>query len=121
MLLGQSDSTKKLLKTQEMFDKVSQDNKKKSDQIEKYQRDVKYMEDRIRNLEISKDQLIKITNSLFTHITCVNLFEPKMYLFTVLIRCFCYKTLCSDISEPQWNTVTVIADVRPQYCHSVPL
>ena len=52
MLLGQSDSTKKLLKTQEMFDKVSQDNKKKSDQIEKYQRDVKYMEDRIRNLEI---------------------------------------------------------------------
>ena len=52
MLLGQSDSTKKLLKTQEMFDKVSQDNKKKLDQIEKYQRDVKYMEDRIRNLEI---------------------------------------------------------------------
>jgi hypothetical protein len=44
MLLGQSDSTKKLLKTQEMFDKVSQDSKKKSDQIEKYQRDVKYME-----------------------------------------------------------------------------
>lgn len=52
MLLGQSDSTKKLLKTQDMFDKVSQDNKKKSDQIDKYQRDVKYMEDRIRNLEI---------------------------------------------------------------------
>ena len=52
MLLGQSDTTKKLIKTQEMFDKVSQDNKKKSEQIDKYQRDVKFMEDRIRNLEI---------------------------------------------------------------------
>lgn len=52
MLLGQSDTTKKLIKTQELFEKLSQDNKKKSDQIEKYQRDVKFMEDRIRNLEI---------------------------------------------------------------------
>ncbi|XP_063440674.1 uncharacterized protein LOC134721523 isoform X2 [Mytilus trossulus] len=59
MLMGQSDTTKKLIKTQELFEKLSQDNKKKSDQIEKYQRDVKYMEDRIRNLEIRASEVEK--------------------------------------------------------------
>lgn len=59
MLLGQSDTAKKLIKTQEMFENISQDNKKKSDQIEKYQRDVKYMEDRIRNLEIRASEVEK--------------------------------------------------------------
>ena len=36
----------------ELNEKLKVDNKKKVDQIEKLQRDIRYMEDRVRNLEI---------------------------------------------------------------------
>ncbi|KAK3603789.1 hypothetical protein CHS0354_042790 [Potamilus streckersoni] len=56
---SQGDSTKKLLYMTEIVEKLRQENKKKSDQIEKYQRDISHMEDRIRNLEIRASEVEK--------------------------------------------------------------
>lgn len=52
MYLGQSDASQKLLKTSENNDKLRLENKKKTEQIEKMQKEMRSMEDRIRNLEI---------------------------------------------------------------------
>ncbi|XP_021352483.1 coiled-coil domain-containing protein 186-like, partial [Mizuhopecten yessoensis] len=59
LYLGQSDSSQKLLKTIEQNDKLRLESKKKSEQIEKFQRDTRFMEDRIRNLEIRAAEVDK--------------------------------------------------------------
>ncbi|XP_069113570.1 putative leucine-rich repeat-containing protein DDB_G0290503 isoform X2 [Argopecten irradians] len=59
MYLGQSDASQKLLKTSELNDKLRAENKKKTEQIEKFQRDTRLMEDRIRNLEIRASEVDK--------------------------------------------------------------
>jgi len=51
-LLGQSDTSQRLFKANENLDKVRLENKKKTEQIEKFQKDTRFMEDRMRNLEI---------------------------------------------------------------------
>ncbi|KAL3860327.1 hypothetical protein ACJMK2_010466 [Sinanodonta woodiana] len=56
---SQGDSSKKLLHMTEIVEKLRQENKKKSDQIEKHQRDISHMEDRIRNLEIRASEVEK--------------------------------------------------------------
>jgi hypothetical protein len=51
-MAGQSDATKNLMKTNEALDRLQIDNKKKIEHIEKMQSDIRYKDDRIRNLEI---------------------------------------------------------------------
>ena len=52
LMAGQSDATKNLMKTNESLDRLQIDNKKKIEQIEKMQADIRFKDDRIRNLEI---------------------------------------------------------------------
>ena len=52
LLAGQNDTTKKLNQSLELIDKLQTDVRKKTEQIEKFQRDSSYKDDRIRNLEI---------------------------------------------------------------------
>ncbi|XP_033754883.1 coiled-coil domain-containing protein 186-like isoform X2 [Pecten maximus] len=59
MYLGQSDASQKLLKTTEQNDKLRLESKKKTEQIEKFQRDTRFMEDRVRNLEIRASEVDK--------------------------------------------------------------
>ncbi|XP_060084745.1 uncharacterized protein LOC132564011 [Ylistrum balloti] len=59
MYLGQNDSSQKLLKTMELNERLRLDSKKKTEQIEKFQRDTRFMEDRIRNLEIRASEVDK--------------------------------------------------------------
>lgn len=61
--ISQSDASQKLVKAGELNERLRQDNKKKTDQIEKYQRDTRFLEDRLRNLEIrgkGKECILKI-------------------------------------------------------------
>lgn len=61
--ISQSDASQKLVKAGELNERLRQDNKKKTDQIEKYQRDTRFLEDRLRNLEIrgkEKECILKI-------------------------------------------------------------
>lgn len=65
--ISQSDASQKLVKAGELNERLRQDNKKKTDQIEKYQRDTRFLEDRLRNLEIrgkGKECILKI---IFRH------------------------------------------------------
>ncbi|XP_052714524.1 reticulocyte-binding protein homolog 2a-like isoform X3 [Crassostrea angulata] len=76
--ISQSDASQKLVKAGELNERLRQDNKKKTDQIEKYQRDTRFLEDRLRNLEIrasevEKAELILDTTRLNLESTCVQL------------------------------------------------
>lgn len=51
-MVGQSDATKNLMRTNESLDRMRLDNKKKIEQIEKMQADIRFKDDRMRNLEI---------------------------------------------------------------------
>lgn len=65
--ISQSDASQKLVKAGELNERLRQDNKKKTDQIEKYQRDTRFLEDRLRNLEIRgkhKEWVLQIILSL---------------------------------------------------------
>ncbi|KAK3085709.1 hypothetical protein FSP39_007626 [Pinctada imbricata] len=59
LLQNQSDAGQKLFKSNELVEKLRTDNKKKVEQIEKLQRDIRYMEDRLRNLEIRASEVEK--------------------------------------------------------------
>lgn len=52
LAISQSDASQKLVNVGELNERLRQDNKKKTDQIEKFQRDTRFLEDRLRNLEI---------------------------------------------------------------------
>lgn len=52
LAISQSDASQKLVNAGELNERLRQDNKKKTDQIEKFQRDTRFLEDRLRNLEI---------------------------------------------------------------------
>jgi hypothetical protein len=52
LTFSHSDVSQKLVKSGEINERLRLDGKKKTEQIEKYQRDTRYMEDRLRNLEI---------------------------------------------------------------------
>lgn len=52
LMVGQSDATKNLMRTNESLDRMRLDNKKKIEQIEKMQADIRFKDDRMRNLEI---------------------------------------------------------------------
>ncbi|XP_060567534.1 uncharacterized protein LOC132726265 isoform X2 [Ruditapes philippinarum] len=59
LMAGQSDATKNLMKTNEALDRLQIDNKKKIEHIEKMQSDIRYKDDRIRNLEIRASEVEK--------------------------------------------------------------
>ena len=52
ILAGQTDTSKKLNQSIESVGRLQADCKNKTDQIEKFQRDLSFKDDRIRNLEI---------------------------------------------------------------------
>lgn len=67
--ISQSDASQKLVKAGELNERLRQDNKKKTDQIEKFQRDTRFLEDRLRNLEIrGKDQEGVLQKILWLHL-----------------------------------------------------
>ncbi|CAL1540711.1 unnamed protein product [Lymnaea stagnalis] len=53
----QSDAGRKLFRAQEVAEKLQIENNKKSDHIEKLERNISHMEDRIRNLEIRASEV----------------------------------------------------------------
>ncbi|KAL4235198.1 hypothetical protein ACF0H5_006836 [Mactra antiquata] len=59
LLSGQSDATKNLMRTNEAVDKLRLDQRKKIELIEKLQSDVRFKDDRIRNLEIRASEVEK--------------------------------------------------------------
>ncbi|XP_053402522.1 uncharacterized protein LOC123548303 isoform X3 [Mercenaria mercenaria] len=59
LMAGQSDATKNLMKTNELLDRLRIDNKKKIEQIEKMQSDIRFKDDRMRNLEIRASEVEK--------------------------------------------------------------
>lgn len=52
LTISHSDVNQKLVKSGEVNERLRLDNKKKTEQIEKNQRDTRFLEDRLRNLEI---------------------------------------------------------------------
>lgn len=78
LAISQSDASQKLVNAGELNERLRQDNKKKTDQIEKFQRDTRFLEDRLRNLEIrasevEKAELILDTTRLNLESTCIQL------------------------------------------------
>ncbi|XP_052233513.1 neurofilament light polypeptide-like isoform X3 [Dreissena polymorpha] len=59
LMTGQTDATRNLMRTSEALDRLHLDHKKKVEQLEKMQVDVKFKEDRIRNLEIRASEVEK--------------------------------------------------------------
>lgn len=59
LMAGQSDATKNLMRTNESLDRLRIDNKKKIEQIEKMQADIRFKDDRMRNLEIRASEVEK--------------------------------------------------------------
>ena len=49
---NQSEASRRLVRAQETSEKLKDENKKKTEHIEKLERNISHMEDRIRNLEI---------------------------------------------------------------------
>ncbi|KAJ8303645.1 hypothetical protein KUTeg_020041 [Tegillarca granosa] len=58
-LLSQSDTSKALFRSNELVERLRADNKKKTEQIEKFQSTISHMEDRMRNLEIRASEVEK--------------------------------------------------------------
>ncbi|XP_048751898.1 reticulocyte-binding protein homolog 2a-like isoform X3 [Ostrea edulis] len=59
LTISHSDVNQKLVKSGEVNERLRLDNKKKTEQIEKNQRDTRFLEDRLRNLEIRASEVEK--------------------------------------------------------------
>ncbi|XP_059170248.1 myosin-3-like isoform X2 [Physella acuta] len=59
ILLNQSDASKKLVRAQELCETLRAENKTKTEHIEKLERNMSHMEDRMRNLEIRASEVEK--------------------------------------------------------------
>ncbi|RUS80818.1 hypothetical protein EGW08_011439 [Elysia chlorotica] len=57
--INQSEASKKLVRAQDISEKLRDENKKKTEHIEKLERSISQMEDRIRNLEIRASEVEK--------------------------------------------------------------
>jgi len=80
LMAGQSNATQNLMKTSESLDRLRLDHKKKTEQIEKMQRDLGFKDDRIRNLEI-RGTSIKLWNKKYLK-TCDTAEDIQSFLFS---------------------------------------
>ncbi|GFN77227.1 hypothetical protein PoB_000373300 [Plakobranchus ocellatus] len=83
---GQSDTNKRLARAQDISEKLRAENQKKTEYIEKLERTISHMEDRIRNLEIRAYRCVRLRLSVQVCEITVSVSNPSAYRF-VRLRC----------------------------------